>query len=73
MKEKQGNLRILKQLKDFDERKNQEVAARAYQEQDIMKLEVIIKTIKMSSLMLSFSIAHLSNIKSECAGLLFFI
>ena len=49
MKEKQGNLRILKQLKDFDERKNQEVAARAIQGQEIMKLKVIIKTIKTSS------------------------
>ena len=49
MKEKQENLRILKQLKDFDERKNQEVAARAYQEQEILKIKVIMKTIKMSS------------------------
>ncbi|XP_067054263.1 guanylate-binding protein 6-like isoform X3 [Acropora muricata] len=39
MKEMQGNLRILKQLKDFDERKSQEIAARAYQEQEIMKLK----------------------------------
>ena len=47
MKEMQGNLRILKQLKDFDERKSQEIAARAYQEQEIMKLKVIIRAIKM--------------------------
>ena len=47
MKEKQGNLSTLKQLKDFDERKSQEIAALVYQEQEIMKLEVIIKTIKM--------------------------
>ncbi|XP_074617681.1 guanylate-binding protein 6-like isoform X1 [Acropora palmata] len=39
MKEMQGNLRILKQLKDFDETKSQEIAARAYQEQEIMKLK----------------------------------
>ena len=47
MKEMQGNLRILKQLKDFDERKSQEIAARAYQEQEIMKLKVVIKAMKM--------------------------
>ncbi|XP_015757604.1 PREDICTED: guanylate-binding protein 6-like isoform X3 [Acropora digitifera] len=47
MKEMQGNLRILKQLKDFDETKSQEIAARAYQEQEIMKLKVIIKAMKM--------------------------
>ncbi|XP_015752495.1 PREDICTED: guanylate-binding protein 6-like isoform X3 [Acropora digitifera] len=39
MKEIQGNLRILHRQKDFDERKSQEIAARAYQEQEVMKLK----------------------------------
>ena len=43
----QGNLRILQQLKDFDERKGKEIAARAYQDLEIMKLRVIIKAITM--------------------------
>ena len=49
MKEMQGNSRILIQLKDFDERKSREIAARAYQQREIKKLEVIIKTIAMWS------------------------
>ena len=42
-----GNLRFLEKLKDFDERKGKEFAARAYQEQEIMKFKVIIKAITM--------------------------
>ena len=49
MKEMQGNLRILIQLKDFDERKCREIPARAYQQQEIKELEVIIKTMAMWS------------------------
>ena len=43
----EGNLRFLEKLKDFDERKGKEIAARAYQDREIMKLKVIIKTIIM--------------------------
>ncbi|XP_067054290.1 guanylate-binding protein 2-like [Acropora muricata] len=39
LKEMQGNLKFLTQLKDFDERKSQEIAAHAYQQQEIMKLK----------------------------------
>ena len=59
MKEIQGKLRILHRQKDFDERKSQEIAARAYQEQEIMKLKVIIKTRRMSS----FDVAHQKRIR----------
>lgn len=41
------NLRFLEKLKDFDERKGREIAARAYQDLEIMKLKVIIKAITM--------------------------
>ena len=49
MKEVKRNLRILKQLKDYDEGKSREIAARAYQQREIKRLEVIIKTIAMWS------------------------
>ena len=48
MKEMQQHLKV------FDERKIQEIAARAYKEQEAMKLKVIIKTRRMSS----FDVAH---------------
>lgn len=44
VEEMKGNLIILEKLKDFDERKGKEIAARAYQELEIVKLKVIIKT-----------------------------
>ena len=47
MKEMEGNLRFLEKLKDFDERKGIKMAARAYQDLEIMKLKVIIKAIPM--------------------------
>lgn len=40
MEEMQGYLGVLRQLKDFDENLTREIAARAYQEQEKMKLEV---------------------------------
>ena len=53
MREMEGNLNYLTRLKDFDERTSQEIAARAYQQQEIMKLKVIIKTVAF--FILSFS------------------
>ena len=40
MEEMQRYLGVLRQLKDFDENLTREIAARAYQEQERMKLEV---------------------------------
>ena len=40
MEEMQRYLGVLRQLKDFDENLTREIAARAYQEQEKMKLEV---------------------------------
>ena len=39
MKEKEQYLGILTQLKDFDEERSRELAAGAYQEQEIKRLE----------------------------------
>ena len=43
MKEKEQNLAILTQLKDFDEERSRELAARAYQERERKRLEVGMK------------------------------
>ena len=43
LKEKEQYLGILAQLKDFDEERSRELAARAYQEQERKKLEVRMK------------------------------
>ena len=40
MEEMQRYLGVLRQLKDFDENLTREIAARAYQEQERVKLEV---------------------------------
>ncbi len=40
MKEMQQYLGVLRQLKDFNENLSQEIAAKAYQEQERIKLEV---------------------------------
>lgn len=40
MEEMQQYLGVLRQLKDFDEKLTTEIAARAYQEQEKMRLEV---------------------------------
>ena len=45
MKEMKGSLRFLEKLKDFEVRKGIEFAARAYQDLEIIKLKVIVKTI----------------------------
>ena len=42
MREMQQHLSVLKQLKDFDENLNREIAAKAYQEQEKIKLEVLM-------------------------------
>ena len=42
MTEMQQYLGVLKQLKDFDENLNREIAAKAYKEQEKIKLEVLI-------------------------------
>ena len=42
MTEMQQYLGVLKQLKDFDENLSREIAAKAYQEQERIKLEVIM-------------------------------
>ncbi len=42
MKEMQQYLGVLRQLKDFDENLSREIAAKAYQEQERIKLEVRI-------------------------------
>lgn len=42
MEEMERYLGVLRQLKDFDENLAREIAARAYQEQEKMKLEVSI-------------------------------
>ena len=60
----QGHLNILTKLKDFDERKSQEMAAHAYQQQEIMKLKVMIKTIVFSWCP---SVVCLQSIKSKFA------
>ena len=69
MEEMQGNSRINTLAKDFDKEKILDIAAHAYQRQEIMKLKVITKTIKMWSFyMVLFDQEH--NIKSEFADLL---
>lgn len=40
MKEQEQYLGMLRQLKDYDEKLTQELAAKAYQEQEKQKLEV---------------------------------
>ena len=40
MKEQEQYLGLLKQLKDYDEKLTQELAAKAYQEQERQRLEV---------------------------------
>ena len=40
MKEMQQYLGVLRQLKDFDENLSREIAAKAYQEQERIRLEV---------------------------------
>ena len=42
MREMQQYLGVLRQLKDFDENLSREIAAKAYQEQERIKLEVRI-------------------------------
>ena len=42
MEEMQRYLGVLRQLKDFDENLTREIAARAYQEQERVKLEVLV-------------------------------
>ena len=42
MTEMQQYLGVLKQLKDFDENLSREIAAKAYQEQERIKLEVML-------------------------------
>ena len=42
MKEMQQYLAVLRQLKDFDENLSREIAAKAYQEQERIRLEVRI-------------------------------
>ena len=42
MTEMQQYLGVLKQLKDFDENLSREIAAKAYQEQEKIKLEVLM-------------------------------
>ena len=41
MEEMKPYLGVLQQLKDFDEKASLEMAARAYQEQEVKKFEVI--------------------------------
>ena len=67
MEEMQGYLGVLRQLKDFDENLTREIAARAYQEQEKMKLEVIF-TCDTTSLELSQS-HHSVNLISALVGL----
>lgn len=43
MKEMQQYLGVLRQLKDFDENLSREMAAKAYQEQERIKLEVHVR------------------------------
>ena len=45
MKEMQQYFGVLRQLKDFDENLSREIAAKAYQEQERIKLEVRINFI----------------------------
>ena len=42
MREMQQSLGVLKQLKDFDKNLSREIAAKAYQEQEKIKLEVLM-------------------------------
>ena len=42
MREMQQHLSVLKQLKDFDKSLSREIAAKAYQEQEKIKLEVLM-------------------------------
>ena len=42
MTEMQQYLGVLKQLKDFDENLSREIATKAYQEQEKIKLEVLM-------------------------------
>lgn len=44
MKEQEQYLGLLRKLKDFDEALAQELAAKAYQEQERQKLEVLFVT-----------------------------
>ena len=44
MEEMQRYLGVLRQLKDFDENLTREIAARAYQEQEAVKLQVRVSS-----------------------------
>ena len=56
MTEMQQYLGVLKQLKDFDENLNREIAAKAYQEQEKIKLELL-----MMQFLIDLSIIFLFN------------
>ena len=56
MTEMQQYLDVLKQLKDFRENLNREIAAKAYQEQEKIKLEVL-----MMQFLIDLSIIFLFN------------
>ena len=56
MTEMQQYLGVLKQLKDFDENLSREIAAKAYQEQEKIKLEVL-----MMQFLIDLSIIFLFN------------
>ena len=72
IKEMQGNLKLLTELKDFNKRKSEEIAALAYKKQEHMKLQVISKIIiAMWSFHFVLLEACLQNIKGEFADLLF--
>ena len=56
MTEMQQYLDVLKQLKDFGENLNREIAAKAYQEQEKIKLELL-----MMQFLIDLSIIFLFN------------
>ena len=43
MKETLQYVDVLRQLKDFDENRGREIAAKAYQEQEVIQLEVNVR------------------------------
>ena len=61
MTEIQQYLGVLKQLKDFDENLSREIAAKAYQEQEKIKLEVLM----MHFMAIKYSEIQLKTKKSK--------
>lgn len=64
MKEQQQHLGLLRQLKDYDEALTQELAAKAYQEQEKQRLEVELASLLWVNIYVSMNYISLEDLCS---------